>query len=63
MIAEEEYAALKAAHLERKLGRESEGERSACLVAVCAAAEVRQGAGSRRGRGEREDRDRGERQG
>ena len=40
MMAEEEYGALKAARLQRRLAKGPESERSACIVAVCAAAEV-----------------------
>lgn len=35
MMAEQEYATLKAAMLQQKLGNESNSERSACLVALC----------------------------
>ncbi|GAB4819971.1 hypothetical protein N2152v2_007017 [Parachlorella kessleri] len=40
MKAEEEYGALKAARLQRRLAKAPDSDRSACIVAVCAAAAV-----------------------
>jgi ribosomal protein S18 acetylase RimI-like enzyme len=45
MVAEEEFKELKVAALNRRLGRGDPNERSACLVALCPAAQLEGGLG------------------